>query len=200
MSDSTTSSYLGRLLRTLFPGGNPLARPSDRAEAAALLLAIVLPLLALPFAAALGSDSYARESRAAELEAGTRYETTAVLLADAVPESPTAYSGGRQTVSVRAEWRLPDGSSGRGLVVAEAGLHKGSKVPVWLDASGERVRPPRTQAMVTWNAVAVAITVWLAVTLACACGWWALHALLDHARRERWQREWVELDREIHGL
>ncbi|TKG71121.1 Rv1733c family protein [Prauserella endophytica] len=200
MSDSTTSTCLGRFLRSLFPGRNPVARTSDRIEAAVLLLAIVVPLLALPIAAALGSDTYARESRAAELEASTRYESTAVLLTDAVLESPTIYAGGRQTVQVRAEWQRPDGSPGTGLVVAEAGLEKGSEVRVWLDESGERVQPPRTQAMAAWNAAAVAITAWLSVTLVCALSWWALHALLDRARRQRWQREWDELDREIHGL
>ncbi|MBK1782786.1 Rv1733c family protein [Prauserella cavernicola] len=197
---SALTTCLTRLLRRLFPGRNPLARSSDRVEGAVLLLALLIPLVAVPFAVTLGSDAYARESRVAAVEATTRHETTAVLLADATITEPGAYSGGRQTVTVRGEWRLPNGNHRTGRVVADVGLRKGSHVPVWLDRSGQRVDAPRTATMVTWNAIAVAITVWLGIVVVSALGFWGVRVLLDRARWLRWQREWHLVDQQRHGL
>lgn len=78
---------IARFRRRLFPGGNPLARFGDRVEAALLLLLVVGALLTLPFAAAVGSDTYAAQTARAEQERTTRHPATATSLAAAATQT-----------------------------------------------------------------------------------------------------------------
>src|SRR4051794_26810607 len=54
--------YRVRIWRRLHPGGNPLARTSDRLEALLLIAVLLGTLLALPIAAAVGSDAYGQRA------------------------------------------------------------------------------------------------------------------------------------------
>ncbi|PXY22272.1 Rv1733c family protein [Prauserella muralis] len=198
--DHRDPTALTRLWRRLGPGHNPLTRGSDRVEGLALVLALLLPVLTLPFAAALGSDTYARQAEAARVQASTRHEATAVLVEDAPPADPAANPGGsRQSVSAAAEWRLPDGSVRAGDVVVESGAPAGTEVGIWLDVHGRQVSAPLSPGAVAWNAVAVAVTVWLGVVLLCALGFALTRRLLDRHRYARWQHEWNRLETEYHG-
>lgn len=193
-------AVLTRLWRRVHPGRNPLVRPSDRVESWVLLLALLVPLLALPFAAALGSDTYARQTQDARVQASTRHQATAVLVEDAPPPDPTANPGGSgQRVMAAAQWRLPDGGLRTGDIVVDTGTPAGTEVSIWLDARGAPVTAPLTPGTVAWNAVAVAVTAWLGVVLVSALGYVLTRRLLDRRRYARWQHEWTRLETEYHG-
>lgn len=192
------TTVVSRLWRRMHPGGNPLARTSDRVESWILTLAVIVSILAMPFVAALGSDNYARDARVAEFQQSTRYETTAVLLGDAPSSYPTTYPGSDQTVPVQAQWKLSDGHVRTGTVSAQLGAKKNSDVSIWVDRAGNPVRPPMTTATAAWNAAAIAVTVWAAIVAGCSLVYWVARGLLDHVRYEAWQREWDQLERQRH--
>lgn len=189
-----------RLRRRVYPGRNPLARGSDRLESLVLVLALTVPLLVMPFVAALGSETYVRESRVAQVQQSSRHETTAVLLAEPPSVRATEHPAGAQRpVPVRAEWSVPDGGTRTGTIMADAAEERGSEVGIWVDDSGAPVPPPMTSTTAGWNAAAVAITVWLLVASGCALAFQLVRKLLDRSRYHRWQREWEQLERERHG-
>ncbi|WP_199433780.1 Rv1733c family protein [Qaidamihabitans albus] len=194
-------SWAARLGWRIRPGRNPLVRGWDRLEGHLLLLVILVPLMVLPFAAALGSETYARESRVAATEASERHEALAVLVADA-PATPLSAHGGasRDETSVLAEWRLPDGTRRTGTIRAEAGLPAGTEVPIWLDEDGDVVLAPRTATTAAWEGVAVAATLWLGAVAMCAMGFWLACRALDRRRFGQWEREWEDIDRQRSGF
>src|SRR6185369_17899990 len=58
---STPSNAIARMWRTVLPRRGSVARTSDRVQAGLLVLAVLLALAALPVAASIGSETYARQ-------------------------------------------------------------------------------------------------------------------------------------------
>ncbi|NIJ12357.1 hypothetical protein FHU38_002701 [Saccharomonospora amisosensis] len=194
-----SDTWLLRLWRRVHLGSNPLARTSDRLERLVLVMALAVPLLATPFVAALGSETYTREVRVAQEQQSSREQTTAVLLAEPPSARATAHpASAQQPVPVRARWSVPDGGSRTGTVMADPAKEKGSQVHVWVDDSGAVVPPPTTTTAAGWNAAALAATVWLLVAVASALFFLSVRRILDRSRYQRWQREWEQLERERH--
>src|SRR5690242_18232147 len=88
------SGRIARFGRRLDPGRNPVTRVGDRVEAALLMLVFAGALLALPFAAAFGSDTYAAQTARAEQERVTRHPATAVSLVAAPSQTYSADGAG----------------------------------------------------------------------------------------------------------
>lgn len=134
---------IARFRRRLFPGGNPLTRFGDRVEAALLLLLVVGALLTLPFAAAVGSDTYAAQTARAEQERTTRHPATATSLAAAATQTySTDGAAPADQTTVPAAWFDARGTRHTGDVLADSGSPKGTHVPVWLDQRGELTTEP----------------------------------------------------------
>ncbi|GAA1205487.1 Rv1733c family protein [Prauserella alba] len=184
-----------RFFRRLWPGRNPLARSWDRVEGVVLLLAILAPLVMLPFAAAAGSETYARDQRASAVQARGLYRAEATLLADAPSLTPLPARAGTSAdeVAVRAEWRLADGSRKVGTVRAEAGSLSGSTVPVWLDQRGDPTQRPQPSAHAMASAIGAATALWLGTVTVCVGGYWLVRKLLDRRRFDQWEREWTDI-------
>ncbi|WP_168213950.1 Rv1733c family protein [Prauserella flavalba] len=188
-------SWTERLLRRIWPGRSPLARGWDRLEGGVLFLAILTPLVVLPFAAAAGSETYASDERAAAVQARERHRAEATLVADAPPAPLSAHGGAsRDETAVKAEWLLPDGTRRTGTVRAEAGSPTGSAVHVWLDQRGNLTRPPLTATTAVWDGIAVAVSLWLGTVVACAGGYWLVRRAIDRRRFAQWEREWADID------
>jgi hypothetical protein len=126
-----------RLARLLYPGRNPLARGADRAEAAVVVLSVLLAMVLVPVMLTLGSVTYSNLVEQSARQSRGRHETVAVLTQDA-PGTSVGTRG--ETVSgkakVPARWRLPDGTTRTGLVEADDGSKAGAEVSVWLDPVG----------------------------------------------------------------
>ncbi|MFI7117392.1 hypothetical protein [Amycolatopsis sp. NPDC049868] len=170
---------------------NPLIRWSDRLEAALVLVAVLLALLAVPFAAAAGSGAYAEgRGRAAE-QAASRQETTAVLLADA-PPAHVRLDGVPldEKVDVVARWTAPGGVIREGRVTVDAGMVTGNEVRIWLDASGHPTEAPVTADDALSQGIGVGAGLWLGwITLVTAI-FLACRAALGRCRAAEWAREW----------
>ncbi|MFD6066922.1 MULTISPECIES: Rv1733c family protein [Amycolatopsis] len=173
---------------------NPLIRWSDRLEAALVIGVVLLTLLAIPFAAAVGSEAYAEGRKRAAEEAANRQETTAVLLADAPPVRVRLDGVPLdEKVEAIARWAAPGGLIREGVVTVDAGSATGNEVRIWLDASGHPVEAPATDADALSRGIGVGAGLWL--------GWLALvtgvflvcRAALARGRAAEWAREWQRM-------
>ncbi|OXM49263.1 Rv1733c family protein [Amycolatopsis alba] len=179
------------LWRRIHPGRNPLARISDRIEAAILVVGVVAALLGVPLAAAAGSEAYATMMARSAFETATRHPTTALLLEDAPPAQlgldGTPSAG---TARVAARWPLSDGSFQQGLATADLGASAGDGVTVWLDEADAAVDPPVMPLDATSTGVGVGVGVWLAGVTLLAAGYLLALRLLNRRRRAAWDRAW----------
>ncbi|MBP2335711.1 hypothetical protein JOF41_001889 [Saccharothrix coeruleofusca] len=190
--NARAATPVARWARRLFDWRNPLARADDRLEAVLLASAIVVAVLGVPFAAALGSEVYADRSAASRDQLLGRRQVDAVLLADA----PSSAGGGGLVVgpNVLAEWRLPDGTTRRDEIPVANDVLAGSVVPVWVDASGTGVPAPLTARGAVVDAVAAATGAWTALCAALALLCLVVRLLLDRRRLRRWEQGWCEVE------
>jgi hypothetical protein len=191
------TTLAARWWRLLFLGRNPLVRRWDRLERNVVVAAVLLVLVAAPFAGMLGSNTYARESERARFETTTRHEVTATLLVDAPPAS----AGGRSatvggTALVKATWTRSDGTRVTGDVLTAKGGIAGDKVTVWLDTRENPVSAPLREDVALWNAIGTALLSWLGFITFCGAGFWLAHLSVNRARYAEWEREW---DRQPNG-
>jgi hypothetical protein len=185
-------SPTARLVRRVFRGRNPLARTGDRVESAVFVVALLIALLAVPVAAAVGSEVYARESVVSTEQLRTRHQVEATLLDDVGPAVATGVPG----PAVRASWRAPDGTPRQGVVTAFYGLKAGGTVPIWTDGGGALTTPPLTSDGAVITAVGWAGLLWLG--LACVlCSACLLTATLNGRRNaRRWEAGWTAIEPE----
>ncbi|WP_410669049.1 hypothetical protein [Amycolatopsis sp. cmx-4-68] len=188
------SGRIARFRRRLHPGRNPLVRAGDRLEAVLLALVIAGALLALPFAAAFGSDTYAAQTARAEQERTTRHPATAVSLASAASQSYSTDGAGAPAdqTTVPAAWFDARGARHTGDVLADAGSPAGTRVPVWLDQHGELTTEPLTPSTSAADGVFAAILLWVAITGALAGVYGAARFVLSRLHSAAWDRAWAE--------
>ncbi|WP_328442492.1 MULTISPECIES: Rv1733c family protein [unclassified Amycolatopsis] len=185
---------IARFRRRLFPGRNPLARFGDRVEAALLVLMVAGALLTLPFAAAVGSDTYAAQTARAEQERTTRHPATATSLAAAPTRTYSTDGAGAPAdqTTVPAAWFDARGTRHTGDVLADSGSPKGTHLPVWLDQRGELTTEPLSPSTSVADGVFAAILLWLAVTGVLAALYGLGRFVLDRLRAAAWDRAWAE--------
>ncbi|OKK01363.1 Rv1733c family protein [Amycolatopsis sp. CB00013] len=179
---------------TVITRRNPLIRWSDRLEAALLVGAVLLALLAIPFAAAAGSAAYAEGRERAAEQAANRQETTAVLIADAPPVHVRLDGVPLdEKVEVAARWTGPGGLIREGVVTVDAGMVTGNEVRIWLDARGYPVEAPVTDADALSQGIGVGTGLWLGWLTLVAMVFLACRAALGRGRAAEWAREWEQL-------
>jgi hypothetical protein len=188
------SGRIARFRRRLLPGRNPLARAGDRVEALLLLLAVAGALLAIPFAAALGSDTYAAQTARAAQERTTRHPATAVSLAAASGQSYGTDGAGAPAAqtTVPAAWFDARGTRHTGDVLADPGSPAGTRVPVWLDQHGELTGEPLSASTSAADGVFAAILLWAAITGALAGLYGTVRFVLARFHAAAWDRAWSE--------
>ncbi|MFD2395913.1 hypothetical protein ACFSVJ_02045 [Prauserella oleivorans] len=128
-----------------------------------------------------------------EREAGTKHQTTAVLLADAPVGTSTTEL---RNVEVPARWYTPDGAPRVGDVSTYRGMAQGTEIAVWVDDAGDLTSPPATPAGAITDGVSVGVSAWLAVVGLCGLVYAGFRALLARARSVYWEREWERVERE----
>lgn len=186
-----TSTRLTRLRHTLLPGRHTVARPSDRVQAAALLLVVLLSLAAGAGAVLLGIGIHSAEAAKSREQTASRYAATAVLLSDGPVPGGAGRSGSvGETGPAQAIWTTKDGQKRTGEMATAAGTVPGNEVPIWLDATGTPVDGPLTPAAAVIDAAVVATGLWAGVVSLLAGGYWSGVTVLDRFRLARWQREW----------
>ena len=190
----TSSNRIVRMWRTILPSRGSVARPSDRFQSGLLVLFVLVALAAVPFAASLGSETYARQQVQSAQQLKERTPAKAVLLADGPPlssSSRTALTG--NTRPTDATWQLADATRRTGKVDAEQGAVKGSTVPIWVDRVGNPVGQPLTPAAAAIDAFGVGISLWVATLLLLVLLYRITGFVLDRLRYAQWQHEWFHV-------
>lgn len=167
-------------------GRNPLVRTSDRVEALILVLAVVVTLIAVPIAAAVGTAVYDSRSRLYAEQAQTRQTVTATV---------TGNGNSRQNIekpmiTVPARWFV-GGAEHTGDVVAQRTAKVGDQIQIWVDDQGSPVGRPTLTALD--EAVAFGAAVWCGVAFSAAAVFVGTRIALDRARYSAWQRDFDSL-------
>lgn len=160
-------------------GRNPLIRVSDRLEAFALVLTIVLALLAAPVAGAAGTAVYDSRSRHHAEQAQSRTAVTATVTGLPARSDPTR---------VQARW-FAAGAEHTGLVQARSAPRTGESFEISVNQDGSYAGPPPMSA--AREAVLVALAVWLNATAAVALAFASIRRVLNHRRLSAWRPELV---------
>ncbi|GLZ27820.1 membrane protein [Lentzea sp. NBRC 105346] len=182
-------NLLTRLVR--FAGRNPLATAGDRLEAAVLVGAIAVALLAVPIAGATGSEIYATQKAQAAAQQNTRHWVEAVLIQDAPPTIGSTERGGVvESTPVLAVWRLPNGMAREGMVQAHYDAKAGATVPIWIDDQGEVSSPPLTAEGAAINAIILALLLWGGTSGAMALLYLVVRFTHQRIRMRRLSAEW----------
>jgi hypothetical protein len=175
------------------PADNPLRRPVDRSQRrafTALVLAAVLLLPALGWAA--GAGTYRYNAGVERAEQAARHRVTASLTGDA-----SLRSSGRPYVVATlapATWRAPDGTSRTGDIPSSAGSLAGSTQPLWVDDTGAPAGAPQSR---TQTVIAVLVTVFLTLLAGgslLAFEWCLLARRFDRQRFAMWDAAWARMD------
>jgi hypothetical protein len=182
------------MLRRFTVGSGPLKRSSDRLQFGARLLLVALLLaLAAPVGLAVGTAVYTQGRADAALQAATRHRTTAQLLED--PSAPTQPAdGARQPARARVTWLLPSGGTREAVVDVPARARADSSVRVWVDESGQLVRPPLATGDAAREGVSLGIVSFLGFTVVTVLSYEVFRLLLDRSRSRSWGEEWAAVE------
>jgi hypothetical protein len=161
---------------------SPRRNGLTRKELTLRLGAVVLALLLLPFALALGSNIYANRSAHAESQAHSVHSMTATVM-----EVPA----GAPTTTRLVRWQLPNGATRTARITVDRGsTQPGDQVHIWVNAAGTPTDAPESELGAVVVGTGAALFAWLLGALLIA----TLHylALLVLRRRQSaaWQREW----------
>jgi hypothetical protein len=188
-SDTVRRVATGRMprLARMLTGRNTLRRPVDRLEGALLLALAAVFGVAVAVASIVGTHT----------DLSQRAATAGLHPAAAVLIQPGPPAGSLPRVGqAQARWPAPGGGERSGVLTTAtvpgiAGAAAGTRVPVWLNRSGQPAAPPPgaavriIYALVTGGAVAAIAVV--ALLIAYAVG---RHAL-DRRRLAAWESAWA---------
>jgi hypothetical protein len=163
---------------------NPLVRMTDRLETIVVALALVVGLVAAPFACTLGNVVHDADIRTYTEQSRTRHVVTATVIEGAAPGA--ASDGGGSTVMAR--WSA-NGVEHIGTIASDRAVKDKETVKIWVDSSGNEVDPPTPPSRAVIDAVAVVIVAWMAGGTILAALTSAARSRLDRKRDDQWERE-----------
>lgn len=169
---------------------NSLRRRTDRVESLIAAGLLVLLLAAGPLAVILARHEYSYQLHQAESIRALIHPATATLTADSPRVSSTAVVTEFDSPMVAAEWTDANGQILHGKVPAEYGDHKGTEIPVWLDAHGGLTDPPDDAATIKADAIALAIGCLAVCGLVLEGVRRLARRRLDRGRLQAWEDEW----------
>jgi hypothetical protein len=189
------SDAIVRLWRLARPSRNPLARVSDRLEAALLITMVSGMALAFPLAAIVGQSSYAAQVAASTRNALSHHRATAIVLQDT--PAPIALSEGLGTINTTAttpaQWSLPDGTLRTGNLNVPSGSRAGTTIRIWVSATGDPVAPPAPSSRAVTNGVLAGVFTWLGVAALLVAARGGGRRILDHRRFAGWEQQWAAM-------
>ena len=165
-------------------GHNPLVRRSDRIEAIVLVFAVVLAIVAVPIAGAVGTAMHDQRIRLYAHKEKARHQVIATATAvGTVVLQPRDFA-------VRAEATWSDGGiEHTGALMWPHPVKIGDRQSIWVDGTGDRVGQPSSSSRADGEALGVAIAVWLGVVGACAAVAYLIRCWLDRRRYAAWDHE-----------
>lgn len=161
---------------------NPLLRASDRVEALVVALAVMVPLLALPVAAAVGTAVHDSRRDVYAAQHHTRHLVTATITDDTAAHNISRTN----TATMPARWSAA-GAEHTGAITAQSATKPGDHVAIWVDNNGELTDDPTPTTRAGVDAVTAALFTLAGVIVAAAILLAATQAVCDRIRAIRWQ-------------
>ena len=163
---------------------NPLVRRSDRIESLVYVFAVLLTVVAMPIAGAIGTVVHDERTRLYAEEAETKHQVVAV----ATEEGQVVVEEKGIAFNAEAKWDDAGGIH-RGIVAWPNRAKVGDRHNIWVNTEGQQVGPPYSASQAASEAVGIALAVWLGVTQASAAAAYLVRRWLDHGRYAQWERE-----------
>jgi hypothetical protein len=161
---------------------NPLLRATDRIEALATAVAVMVSLLTIPVAAALGTAVHDSQREAYAQQHHSRHLVTATITDDTAAQSISRTN----TVTMAARWSAA-GAEHSGAVTAQSASKPGDHVTIWVDNNGALTDEPTPTTRAGVDAVTAALFTWAAVTVTATILLAAVRAVCDRIRAIGWQ-------------
>jgi hypothetical protein len=162
---------------------SPLIRRIDRIEAAAVLVALLLVLLAVPHASSVGHKIFAGEAEKIAVQSATRRPVEAIATQPSAPQS-----GRPAATSVAVRW-FADNQTHDKVIPIDRPIRAGERVDIWLDNRGNITPPVRSIDDAKRDALVTAVAAWIAFAALCAGAVVAMRHVLDRCRYRRWERD-----------
>jgi hypothetical protein len=174
-------------------GRNPLLRWTDRVEACAILLVILLALGAAAVCAGAAVGVYRSHAELFAEQARTRHAVTATVVETA--RRPRAFR--TTSVAVLAVW-IVGGDGARGgerdighsdWVSTRRSVKVGDRMDIWVDDAGVPVAPPTRPYQAGVDAMSFGAGMWCCAALGLLAVVGVVSSPLNRIRREQWERE-----------
>jgi hypothetical protein len=193
MEEYTWSAQQFRLVRCV--GRHPLVRNSDRLEAWVVLIAALVAVLTVPFAAAIGTATHDQQVQVSVRQAAERHTVAVTATADSALEAQAA---GVMRFGTPVHWSVGS-TEHTGCLEGADRLRPGDQATLWVNNFGEQVGPPLSREQATMMAIATAALAWLVVVAVLYTVVRAVRWHLDRIRYAEWTREWQTFDRDDNG-
>jgi hypothetical protein len=165
-------------------GRDPLVRTTDRIEALVFVLVVLVSLLAIPIAAAVGTAVYDSRRQAYAEQTHTHHTVTATVTD--VPASQQILRTG--TTTVPARWTA-GGEEHTGAVKAPSTTKTGDTIEIWVDNNGAQVPAPTPTTRAAAEAAMGALVIWISVAATTATLFTVTRAVCDRIRLTGWQHD-----------
>ncbi|MEU8177920.1 hypothetical protein AB0C14_34040 [Microbispora hainanensis] len=178
-------------VRRYLPDGNPLRRGTDRVESLAVLAFLILSVLSLGAAFAVGAAVY----RGGLAEEHSGRWVTATVTRDAPAATWVAVEGTAARLRTGVAWTTADGRTVVGQAPVPSAAKAGTPVRIWLDHEGRPGDGPRSRIDTVADGVASGTaTAALSLTMLLAC-LALVRRRLDHHRYAAWDAGWLAMNR-----
>ena len=167
---------------------NPLVRTSDRIEAAAVLLIVVLALLAAPVSGSVGTVVYDNLTHRFAADRLSRHEVAATVTHDS-SLAPQAYE---KPFLTPIQWEFAGHVYAEEMRTSDR-MKAGEQQRIWIDAAGSRTMKPLTDQDAATEAAVTAFGLWFAAVGVATAAWTVLRLRLDRLRYADWDRELDDL-------
>lgn len=184
-ADESLETFTVRLPRRPIFGlfrRNPLIRASDRIQALVMAVAVMVSLLAVPVAAAVGTAVHDSRRGVYAQQHHTRHLVTATITGGTAAQNISRTN----TATMAARWSAA-GSEHTGAVETQSATKPGDHVAIWVDDNGAVTDDPTPTGRAGVDAVTAALFMWAGVTAAAVILLAGTQAVCDRVRAIRWQ-------------
>jgi hypothetical protein len=148
------------------------------------LLAIVVSIVAVAFAGALGTAVHDSQARYYAEQTQTRHAVVATTIGDSL----TGHMVYSVVITANARWQA-DGAEHIGEVLLDHPVKAGNSVKIWVDTRGDSVEPPSPASRAGTDAVTAAVFAWLTVIAVMAALVTVVRTCVHRSQNAAWDLE-----------
>ncbi|OZC65731.1 hypothetical protein CH276_11135 [Rhodococcus sp. 06-470-2] len=175
---------------------NPLMRGRDRTAALAFACAMAVILGLVPFAALLGSLTYADLDAAAARTSATTQQIDALVTSEPTLRSEDGAVFDHTEYYATVAWEWPPGQRHSGEVRLPDEAEQGATVSVRVDTEGRWVAEPSSATSNVLLGIVAAVGFWVACTVVVLTCLQATRYFDRRARMRQWDRDWLKFETE----